>query len=139
MKYIVSSAASLSFADGSRHDLTPGIHDHFPDHVKKHWAFSHHAKPLSESDLQQEQQEGELSLRVTTLEDQLAELQKLLELEKDKVTELTEQRDVRDQTIDEHLATIADLQKLLAEKEPVKEPDGEKGAENAKKQQSANK
>ncbi|MGX1960100.1 STY1053 family phage-associated protein [Serratia proteamaculans] len=139
MKYIVSSAASLSFADGSRHELTPGIHDNFPDHVKKHWAFTHHAKPLSESDLQQEQQDGELSLRVATLEDQLADLQRLLEVEKDKVTELTEQRDVRDQTIDEHLATIADLQKLLAEKEPVKEPDGEKGAENAKKQSAANK
>ncbi|HCK02912.1 MAG TPA: hypothetical protein DHV72_23215 [Serratia grimesii] len=139
MKYIVSSAASLSFADGSRHELTPGIHDNFPEHVKKHWAFTHHAKPLSESDFQQEQQSADLSLRVAALEGEVTDLQKLLELEKDKVTEMTDQRDARDQTIDEHLATIADLQKLLAEKEPVKEPDGEKGAENAKKQQSANK
>lgn len=132
MKYIVSSAASLSFADGSRHELTPGIHDSFPDHVKKHWAFSHHAKPLSDSDLQQEQQGGELSLRVATLEEQLAELQKLLGLEKDKVTELTEQRDARDKTIDEHVATIAELQKLL-------EAEQQKVAENAKKQSAANK
>lgn len=139
MKYIVSSAASLSFADGSRHELTPGIHDSFPEHVKKHWAFTHHVKPLSESDLQQEQQSADLSLRVTVLEGEVTDLQKLLALEKDKVTELAEQRDVRDQSIGEHLATIADLQKLLAEKEPVKEPDGEKGAENAKKQSAANK
>lgn len=139
MKYIVSSAASLSFADGSRHELTPGIYDSFPEHVKKHWAFTHHAKPLSESDFQQEQQSADLSLRVAALEGEVSDLQKLLELEKDKVTELTDQRDVRDQTIDEHLATIGDLQKLLAEKEPVKEPDGEKGAENAKKQSATNK
>ncbi|WP_434462856.1 STY1053 family phage-associated protein [Serratia plymuthica] len=132
MKYIVSSAASLSFADGSRHELTPGIHDCFPEHVKKHWAFTHHAKPLSESDLQQEQQDGKLSQRVDTLEEQLADLQKLLGLEKDKVTELTEQRDARDKTIDEHVATIADLQKLL-------EAEQNKVADNAKKQPATNK
>ncbi|HEJ8096351.1 hypothetical protein JY446_24380 [Serratia marcescens] len=116
MKYIVSSAASLSFADGSRHELTPGIHDSFPDHVKKHWAFTHHAKPLSESDLQQEQQDGELSLRVASLEGQ--------------VTELTGQRDAHAKTIDEHVATIADLQKQL---------EAAKVTDNAKKQPTANK
>ncbi|CAI0817554.1 STY1053 family phage-associated protein [Serratia proteamaculans] len=140
MKYIVSAAASLSFADGTKFELSPGIHDRFPEHVKSHWAFSAYVAPLNESDLEQEQQSADLSLRVAALEGEVTDLQKLLELEKDKVTELTEQRDVRDQTIDEHLATIADLQKLLElEKEPVKEPDGEKGAENAKKQSAANK
>lgn len=139
MKYIVSAAASLSFADGTKFELSPGIHDRFPEHVKSHWAFSAYVAPLNESDLEQEQQSADLSLRVAALEGEVTDLQKLLELEKDKVTELTGQRDVRNQTIDEHLATIADLQKLLAEKEPIKEPDGEKGAENAKKQSATNK
>lgn len=139
MKYIVSAAALLSFADGTKFELSPGIHDGFPAKVKEHWAFSAYVAPLNESDLEQEQQSVDLSLRVASLEGEVTDLQNLLALEKDKVAELTEQRDARDQTIDEHLATIADLQNLLAEKEPVKEPDGEKGAENAKKQPAANK
>ncbi|HEJ7839686.1 TPA: hypothetical protein SMI00_001934 [Serratia marcescens] len=130
MKYIVSSAASLSFADGSRHELTPGIHDSFPEHVKKHWAFTHHAKPLSESDLQQEQQDGELSLRVASLEGQVTDLQKQLEAEQGKAAELTGQRDAHAKTIDEHVATIADLQKQL---------EAAKVTDNAKKQPTANK
>ncbi|MGP0913441.1 STY1053 family phage-associated protein [Serratia sp. CY71147] len=130
MKYIVSSAASLSFADGSRHELTPGIHDSFPEQVKKHWAFTHHAKPLSESDLQQEQQDGELSLRVDSLEGQVTDLQKQLEAEQSKVAELTGQRDAHAKTIDDHVATIADLQKQL---------EAAKVTDNAKKQPTANK
>ena len=41
MKYVVSGGATLSFADGSKFELSQGIHDSssFPKKAKDHWAF----------------------------------------------------------------------------------------------------
>lgn len=50
MKYIVTGSANLQFADGTSFSLTQGIHDDFPEEVKAHWAFSHHAEKLTDGD-----------------------------------------------------------------------------------------
>ncbi|WP_145476218.1 STY1053 family phage-associated protein [Yersinia similis] len=82
MKYIVSGHSVLNLADGSNYTLIPGIHDGFPDDVKKHWAFSAYAKPLDESDLAKEVENLDLVARVKLLDDEITGL-KVQVLEKD--------------------------------------------------------
>ncbi len=74
MKYIVSGHSVLNLADGSNYTLIPGIHDGFPDDVKKHWAFSAYAKPLDESDLAKEVENLDLVARVKLLDDEITGL-----------------------------------------------------------------
>ncbi|MBP0998248.1 STY1053 family phage-associated protein [Serratia fonticola] len=124
MKYIVSGAASLSFADGTKFELVPGIHDGFPDEVKNHWAFSSYAKLLDEKDFEKEQQHSDLTVRVGVLESEITNLKAQLA---DKDNEIT------------------NLKAQLADKAGDKADDGEapagnaKDSANAKKQPTTNK
>jgi hypothetical protein len=85
MKYVVSGGATLSFADGSKFELSQGIHDSssFPKEVKDHWAFKAYARPIDEADLANEQSNEDLSASLVllaeennTLKAQLAEHEK---------------------------------------------------------------
>lgn len=87
MKYVVSGGATLSFADGTKFDLSQGIHDGatFPKAVKDHWAFKAYARPLDESELAQEQASEDLAASLVilaeennTLKAQLAEHEKTI-------------------------------------------------------------
>ena len=79
MKYIVSGGATLSFADGSKFELSQGIHDSssFPKEVKDHWAFKAYARPIDESDLVNEQSTEDLTASLV-LKSQLAEHEKTI-------------------------------------------------------------
>ncbi|EES5102591.1 hypothetical protein EZQ80_003488 [Escherichia coli] len=87
MKYVVSGGATLSFSDGSKFELSPGIHDSssFPKEVKDHWAFKAYARPIDEADLANEQSNKDLSASLVllaeennTLKAQLAEHEKTI-------------------------------------------------------------
>lgn len=87
MKYVVSGGATLSFADGSKFELSQGIHDSssFPIEVKDHWAFKAYARPIDEADLANEQSNEDLSASLVllaeennTLKAQLAEHEKTI-------------------------------------------------------------
>ncbi|ENB7484336.1 hypothetical protein ABIM68_004146 [Enterobacter hormaechei] len=87
MKYVVSGGATLSFADGSKFELSQGIHDSssFPKEVKDHWAFKAYALPIDEADLANEQSNEDLSASLVllaeennTLKAQLAEHEKTI-------------------------------------------------------------
>ncbi len=69
MKYVVSGGATLSFEDGTKFELSQGIHDGstFPAEVKKHWAFKAYAKPLDESELANEQNAEDLAASLVLL------------------------------------------------------------------------
>ncbi|MFT2792978.1 STY1053 family phage-associated protein [Serratia sp. T13T92] len=118
MKYIVSGAASLSFADGTKFELVPGIHDGFPDEVKNHWAFSSYAKLLDEKDFEKEQQHSDLTVRVGVLESEITNLKAQLA---DKDNEIT------------------NLKAQLADKAGDKADHGEAPADNAKDSANAKK
>lgn len=87
MKYVVSGGATLSFADGSKFELSQGIHDSssFPKEIKDHWAFKAYARPIDEADLANEQSNEDLSASLVllaeennTLKAQLAEHEKTI-------------------------------------------------------------
>ncbi|MGM8450304.1 STY1053 family phage-associated protein [Enterobacter bugandensis] len=87
MKYVVSGGATLSFADGSKFELSQGIHDSssFPKEVKDHWAFKAYARPIDEADLANAQSNEDLSASLVllaeennTLKAQLAEHEKTI-------------------------------------------------------------
>lgn len=87
MKYVVSGGATLSFSDGYKFELSPGIHDSssFPKEVKDHWAFKAYARPIDEADLANEQSNKDLSASLVllaeennTLKAQLAEHEKTI-------------------------------------------------------------
>lgn len=69
MKYVVSGGATLSFTDGSKFELSQGIHDSssFPKEVKDHWAFKAYARPIDEADLANEQSNEDLSASLVLL------------------------------------------------------------------------
>ncbi|MGJ0637858.1 STY1053 family phage-associated protein [Xenorhabdus bovienii] len=91
MKYIVSGGATLSFPDGTRFELSQGIHDAsiFPENVKKHWAFNAYVKPLDEADLVKEQQSQDMAARITLLEGENTSLKALLVDRESAITELS--------------------------------------------------
>lgn len=70
-----------AFPDGSKFELSQGIHDVlFPKEVKDHWAFKAYARPIDEADLANEQSNEDLSASLVllaeennTLKAQLAE------------------------------------------------------------------
>ncbi|MCW2485728.1 hypothetical protein J5069_07435 [Candidatus Symbiopectobacterium sp. NZEC127] len=88
MKYIVSGGATLSFPDGTRFELQAGIHDsnNLPDSVRKHWAFKSYAKPLDESELEQEKQTEDLSAQLAVLSAENESLKTQL-IEQSKISE----------------------------------------------------
>ncbi|HHA0037616.1 TPA: hypothetical protein ACOEXB_004391 [Yersinia enterocolitica] len=127
MKYIVSGHSVLSLADGSNFTLTPGIHDGFPDDVKKHWAFSAYAKPIDESDLAKEVENSDLVARVKLLDDEITSLKAQVAEKDDEITSLKAR--VLSLTVSE--PTSGDGDEATAE--AVKE------SANAKKQSTSNK
>ncbi|RDL26867.1 STY1053 family phage-associated protein [Serratia fonticola] len=124
MKYIVSGAASLSFADGTKFELVPGIHDGFPDEVKNHWAFSSYAKLLDEKDFEKEQQHSDLTVRVGVLESEITNLKAQLADKDNEITNLKAQ-------LDDKAGDKADHGEAPA--------DNAKDSANAKKQPTTNK
>ncbi|HHG9944804.1 TPA: hypothetical protein ACPZLR_002627 [Yersinia enterocolitica] len=130
MKYIVSGHSVLNLADGSNYTLTPGIHDGFPDDVKKHWAFSAYAKPLDESDLAKEVENFDLVARVKLLEDEITGLKAQVAEKDDEITGLKAQvLSLTAESVSE--TTSGNTEEVSAETE--------KGSANAKKQSTSNK
>ncbi|HGV3499626.1 TPA: hypothetical protein ACNGY8_005312 [Klebsiella michiganensis] len=71
MKYLVTAAATLSFADGSKFEITKGVHSgaDFPDSVKSHWAFEAYAKQIDDAEADQlEATNADLKVYVASLE-----------------------------------------------------------------------
>lgn len=135
MKYVVSGGATLSFADGSKFELSQGIHDSssFPKEVKDHWAFKAYARALDESELVQEQTSEDLAASLVLLADENNTLKAQLA--------------VSDKTITEQGNEITDLKAQLAaalaatsgNADATGNTDGTGGdAKNAKKQQTSN-
>lgn len=135
MKYVVSGGATLSFADGSKFELSQGIHDgsSFPKEVKDHWAFKAYARALDESELAQEQASEDLAASLVLLADENNTLKAQLA--------------VNDKTITEQGNEITDLKAKLAaalaatsgNADATGNTDSTGGdAKNAKKQQASN-
>lgn len=122
MKYLVNSGATLSLGDGSKFEITKGVHSgaDFPESVKSHWAFASYAKQIGDEEADKlEAANADLKAYVASLETANASL--LAQIgEKDK--------------------EIADL-KAAAAKPEDKPANGEEKQEtgNAKKQSSTNK
>lgn len=130
MKYIVSGHSVLNLADGSNYTLTPGIHDGFPDDVKKHWAFSAYTKPLDESDLAKEVENFDLVARVKLLEDEITGLKAQVAEKDDEITGLKAQvLSLTAESVSD--TTSGNTEEVSAETE--------KGSANAKKQSTSNK
>lgn len=100
MKYVVSGGATLSFSDGSKFELSQGIHDSssLPKEVKDHWAFKAYARPIDEADLANEQSNEDLSASLVllaeennTLKAQLAEHEKTITAQGNENTDLKAQ------------------------------------------------
>ncbi len=130
MKYIVLGHSVLSLADGSNFTLIPGIHDGFPDDVKKHWAFSAYAKPLDESDLAKEVENSDLVVRVKALDDEITSLKAQVAEKDDEITSLKAQV----------LSLTAESASESTSGETDEQPaEAEKVSANAKKQSTSNK
>lgn len=118
MKYLVTAAATLSLADGSKFEITKGVHSgaDFPDNVKSHWAFEAYAKQIDDAEAEQlEAANADLKTHIATLESANAAL--LIQIaEKDR--------------------EINDLK--AAAENPVASTEKQE-ADNAKKQSSADK
>ncbi len=128
MKYLVTTPAVLRFTDGTQVELTPGVHS-FDKHVTEHWAFGAHAQAISEDELKQNQDDEDLTLKVSGLETTITGLQQQLD---EKATTIDDQL----KQIEEKDGTITGLQQQLDE---LSEKLSALEAGNAKKQPSANK
>ncbi|MCC8384962.1 hypothetical protein GPY51_21415 [Photorhabdus laumondii subsp. laumondii] len=115
MKYLVSKKAILNFADGTQTELQPGISS-FPDEVIKHWAFSAHAQPIDENELEQKDLNGSSAFLEDVIEKLVAENEDL----KSQIEEMKVQIEVK-------------ADKTLTENNTEKKS----GAGNGKKQSSA--
>lgn len=128
MKYIVSGGATLSFANGSRFSLVPGIHDSssFSKEVKEHWAFGAYARPLDEAELAKEQGAEDLTASLALLDDENNTLKAQLA--------------AHEKTITEQGNEITDLKAQLAAAQAASAGDADTSgdAKNAKKQQTSN-
>ncbi|ELO0970673.1 STY1053 family phage-associated protein [Raoultella ornithinolytica] len=118
MKYLVTAAATLSLADGSKFEITKGVHSgsDFPDSVKSHWAFDAYAKQIDDAEAEQlEAANADLKVYVASLESANAAL----------------------------LTQIADKDKEIAELKAAAEnpvtDDEKQETNNVKKQSSTNK
>ncbi|MEQ1964647.1 hypothetical protein ABLB69_16075 [Xenorhabdus khoisanae] len=93
MQYLVLSAATLSFTDGTQVELQPGICS-FPKEVIKHWAFSSHARPISEDELKQANTDvsvASLEAEIEVLATENATLKSQLEASNTTIQELKAQ------------------------------------------------
>ncbi|HHT2290424.1 TPA: hypothetical protein ACTYOH_004999 [Klebsiella aerogenes] len=122
MKYLVNSGVTLSLDDGSKFEITKGVHSgaDFPENVKSHWAFASYAKQIDDAEADKlEAANADLKAYVASLETVNASL--LAQIgEKDK--------------------EIADLKAAAAKPEDKPVAGEEKqGTGNAKKQSSTNK
>lgn len=89
MKYVVSGGATLSFADGTKFELSPGIHDGsaFSSEVKGHWAFEAYARPLDAADLEKEKSNEDLAASLVLLADENNTLKAQLVAHEKTITE----------------------------------------------------
>lgn len=136
MKYVVSGGATLSFEDGTKFELSQGIHDGsaFPAEVKKHWAFKAYAKPLDESELANEQNAEDLAASLVLLAEennnlkaQLVAHEKTITDQGNEITSLKAQLDAALAPTDDKAADTTD------------KTDNTGGdTKNAKKQQASN-
>lgn len=128
MKYIVSGGATLSLTDGTRFELSPGIHDSssFPDGVRQHWAFEAYAKPLDAAELAKEQEAENLASSLVLMAEENNTLKAL---------------------VAEHEKTIADQETQIAALKEQQAAAGDatnktdnagEGVKSAKKQQASN-
>lgn len=128
MKYIVSGGATLSLTDGTRFELSPGIHDSssFPDGVKQHWAFEAYAKPLDAAELAKEQEAENLASSLVLMAEENNTLKALV---------AEHEKTIADQEIQ-----IAALKKQLSDAGDAtnKTDNAAEGVKSAKKQQASN-
>ena len=128
MKYIVSGGATLSLPDGTRFELSPGIHDSssFPDGVKQHWAFEAYAKPLDAAELAKEQEAENLASSLVLMAEENNTLKALV---------AEHEKTIADQEIQ-----IAALKKQLSDAGDAtnKTDNAAEGVKSAKKQQASN-
>lgn len=130
MKYFVSTAATLRFADGSQVELVPGIHS-FDKQVAEHWAFGAHAKAVNDSEIENLNSDTDLTLKVNVLEAEITDL---------KAQVVTKDGEITDLKAQVALLTNSQYGALTDDgKADVVQPDAEKEAGNVKKQPSSNK
>lgn len=126
MKYLVSTAATLRFVDGSQVELVPGIHS-FDKQVAEHWAFGAHAKAVDDSEIENLNSDSDLTLKVNLLEAEITDLKAQVATKDGEITDLKAQ-----------VALITSTQTDDG-KAAVEQPDAEQETGNAKKQSSSNK
>ena len=135
MKYIVSGGATLSFADGTKFELSQGIHDSsaFSKVVKEHWAFKAYARALDESELAQEQASEDLAASLVLLADENNTLKAQLVAHEKTITEQgNEITDLKAQLVASQAASAGNA-------DATDKADATGGdAKNAKKQQASN-
>ena len=158
MKYLVSTAATLRFVDGSQVELVPGIHS-FDKQVAEHWAFGAHAKAVNDSEIENLNSDSDLTLKVNVLETEITDLKAQVATKDGEITDLKAQVATKDGEIIDLKAQVAtkdgeiiDLKAQVAlltntkdsaltddGKTDVVQPDAEQETGNAKKQSSSNK
>lgn len=126
MKYLVSTAATLRFVDGSQVELVPGIHS-FDKPVAEHWAFGAHAKAVDDSEIENLNSDSDMTLKVNVLEAEITDLKAQVATKDGEITDLKAQ-----------VALITSTQTDDG-KAAVAQPDAEQETGNAKKQSSSNK
>ncbi|MTC35803.1 hypothetical protein GKR67_14415 [Providencia alcalifaciens] len=122
MKYIVAKGAKLSFPDGSHFDLLEGIHDsaEFSKQVTEHWAFAAYAKPLDESELQKEEENKNMGVKIQSLEEEITALKAALKEKDDLIASQSDE-----------------ISTLKAASSAETKSDKKQGAGDGKKQSSA--
>ncbi|QUT14077.1 STY1053 family phage-associated protein [Rahnella inusitata] len=144
MKYLVSTAATLRFVDGSQVELVPGIHS-FNKQVAEHWAFGAHAKAVNDSEIENLNSDADLTLKVNVLEGEITDLKAQVATKDGEITDLKAQVATKDGEITDLKAQVALLtnaqDSALTDdgKTDAVQPDAEKETGNAKKQSSSNK
>lgn len=130
MKYLVSTAATLRFVDGSQVELVPGIHS-FDKQVAEHWAFGAHAKAVNDSEIENLNSDSDLTLKVNVLETEITDLKAQVATKDGEIIDLKAQVALLTNTKDSALTDDG--------KTDVVQPDAEQETGNAKKQSSSNK
>ncbi|KQN56521.1 hypothetical protein ASE99_10940 [Serratia sp. Leaf51] len=130
MKYLVSTAATLRFVDGSQVELVPGIHS-FDKQVAEHWAFGAHAKAVNDSEIENLNSDADLTLKVNVLEGEITDLKAQVATKDGEITDLKAQVALLTNAQDSALTDDG--------KTDAVQPDAEKETGNAKKQSSSNK
>lgn len=128
MKYVVSGGATLSLTDGTRFELSPGIHDSssFPDGVKQHWAFEAYAKPLDAAELAKEQEAENLASSLVLMAEENNNLKALV---------AEHEKTIADQ--EAQIATLKEQQSAAGDA-ANKADNAAEGVKSVKKQQASN-